>query len=102
MRNGTTYSFMSDRVRYTGTCEKGAYKGDPVVGYGFYCVNGRCYIYGHLTIEESKVCHWYRVVPDSAEFTVVTRADALLECSRKRARHRTEHLADYGSANEMP
>ena len=96
MRNIPTFSLDDVVVRYTGICAQGAYKDDPVVGYGHYCVKGHHYIYGHLTAEETEVCHWYRVKADDIIMEVVSRRGHVAARSAA-IKRRTEHLADYGT-----
>ena len=97
MRNIPTFSLDDVVVRYTGICAQGAYKDDPVVGYGHYSVKGHHYIYGHLTAEETEVCHWYRVKPDDIILEVITKQERMAARQTARLRRRTEHLADYGT-----
>ena len=102
MKETTTYEIMSASVLYFGACAQGAFENETIYGYGFYCKKNRYYIYGHRAEETEKDTRWHRVKTETIHFTVMTRTDVLAESVRKQARRRTEHLADYGSANEMP
>lgn len=73
-----TYSYANEVVRYYGFVAKGAYEGELVAGYGFYTLNGRCYIYGHLAFENATVPHWYRVKPEEIHYEVIPRRGRIL------------------------
>ena len=73
MNTIATYNHATEVVRYYGFVAKGAYEGELVAGYGFYTLKGHCYIYGHLSFEDTNVSHWYRVKPGEIHFEVVRR-----------------------------